>query len=821
MWDTPGLKTITVSAQNCNLPGASASFEVLVGPLPLTEAPLDAHRRAAQLLAEQKAGTQSPEWAQARLSDRVTPLYRPDLAEPAYWEFAVVAPAAEGGAVQGAATLPDEPAGFIIVSAAEHDYPVTNWTTSGLPPSARLKAAHPEVVKVFKLDVLSYVGEDASGAMVGQDGDLPPKIEGLPADWRTRTDHLVAEDWAPTANMANDPDAGDTPFVAGRVTTGTPSGLVQLRGWDSWQQLKGDYAETFEPFVETLRENAAEAWQAEENVRTSGHTLFLGDSLVLPLLWGEYDDIDTSGPGLPLVNIEKIDNGIETTGLRVTAVGAVPGEGQQVVVDIYYTNGIHETVNILVADRWERDWEHKVFLPAGSGHPEQVNAASEPATAAPAAPVQGASTYTDADGYTYWYVGASKDAADDAQCWYDQFDADDPVNDTDCMSGCGPTAWAMLIGWGDRIAAGGSNSAWAGRWGLYRWQAGRIWDRVAPQHFDDGFEGPYAKDMIMEINHDVGTFCNAFNDNGATYPGTMHLVLNYLDGRSGMQVNTWYLQYGIDPFGYNEQTLISNARNVIKNENDWARPAVIGTGFFSHYPLAYGYRQKQQPMCWNNCDWEGCTQSCTFTLLKGFYVNQGWGGDTGEWVAADLFFTGRIKPHRAYVDDVVAYRDSTRYFYYDLGHDGILNKTQSPWGWPVNVRPLVGDFDRDRVLDDLGIYIYAHGTTSVRYDWKFDFNSNRSKDAELDAWVWNSDGWPIALDLDSDGWVDDLGLYIPSLRSWRWNKDYTGGSDGSALDWGFSDSDRPISGDFDSDGYHDDIALFTPVEHRRHLAVQL
>jgi hypothetical protein len=48
-----------------------------------------------------------------------------------------------------------------------------------------------------------------------------------------------------------------------------------------------------------------------------------------------------------------------------------------------------------------------------------------------------------------------------------------------CAVGCGPVAWAILFGWGDRQAAQG-NAYWAGRNGLYRQNGGRGADAVAP-----------------------------------------------------------------------------------------------------------------------------------------------------------------------------------------------------------------------------------------------------------------------------------------------------------------------------------------------------
>ena len=86
--------------------------------------PLASSRLAAQLLEEQRAVT--PNWADASfyapsgegVDGEVTPLYRPGITGPAYYEFQVFGP-----------SDPNTLRGFIIVSTGDHDHPITNWST--------------------------------------------------------------------------------------------------------------------------------------------------------------------------------------------------------------------------------------------------------------------------------------------------------------------------------------------------------------------------------------------------------------------------------------------------------------------------------------------------------------------------------------------------------------------------------------------------------------------------------------------------------------------------------------------------------------------
>ena len=451
---------------------------------------------------------------------------------------------------------------------------------------------------------------------------------------------------------------------------------------------------------------------------------------------------------------------------------------------------------------------------AGAWTATGASAAAEPQATAPGTLAT--------DGYTYWYVGGTKAKADALQAWYDQFDASTlPYPYTGgCMSGCGPTAWAMLIAWGDRQAASGANSAWAGRWGLYREDGGYGADRMAPRWWDDVNEGEGVRHMIGEIRDAVDTFC-PWGDSGATWPTDMWRVIDYLNGRSGMQVRTWSLPAGIGLTGYEEQDLETYARNVIKNEGDWARPTVIGTGFLSHYPLAYGYRSKSDQVClFTTCDWQGCKATCMPVLRKGFYVNQGWGETSGEWVNSNLFFTGRLTPHQSYIDDVGLYRRATSWWLYDYGHDGhqdVMRGDYGSPGWPSTLRPTMADLDSDGVIDDLAAYVFEYWDASIRYDWRVDLDTDGTADGTLEKFSSHANGWPFALDWDRDGYVDDLAVFMPLWdASPPVRHQLAVRVNGNPVQTffqdvvGFDDARIPVGGDFDRDGYHDDIAYFAP-----------
>jgi hypothetical protein len=209
----------------------------------------------------------------------------------------------------------------------------------------------------------------------------------------------------------------------------------------------------------------------------------------------------------------------------------------------------------------------------------------------------------------YWAAGGSSE-----QPAYYQFQYGN------CFVGCGPVAWAMLFCWGDYQAENG-NARWAPRTGLYRLDGGRGTNAVAPLTQTTGVEN-----VIREINGQVDTFC--IFASGATYPSDMDEAYEYLSGRT----NTT-LQDEFNGAGLPETRLRDNARDSIKYNDT---PAVIGVGWLTHYPLAYGYAYQERIV--NVLLWE------TVVYDRCFYLNQGWGGSGNEWITASTWYSGEIYP---------------------------------------------------------------------------------------------------------------------------------------------------------------------------------
>jgi hypothetical protein len=381
-----------------------------------------------------------------------------------------------------------------------------------------------------------------------------------------------------------------------------PPPSLQIEGWDSWAELKAGYVDAYSALVEQTRRDAGEEWAVISGTQRFGEILFKGDVYPLPLLWPD-PVVTLSGVGMGYVQTNQVPRAGLPSLFEITVVDDSPGEQLPLSVNIQYANGISETILFSISHLY------RVYLPLVSrGFARQAAAGQMTSPMRPEA-------YW-GEWHHYW----AGDIYD--QRWYTQLEPGDPPNTSTCTSGCGSTGWAMLFGWADNQAAEG-NPFWAGRWGLYRQNGGRGPNDVAPQTMDDGVEN-----MIWEIRNHTNTWC--WLGAGTTNPWDMEFARDYLSGRTGAGLDTGYC-----PFGCILNSLRDCAKySIIRRDT----PAVIGTGFLAHYPLAYGYRYR-------NRYWDSGRRILGRTQHE-FYLNQGWGSgaDGRGWITGVTWFCGELFP---------------------------------------------------------------------------------------------------------------------------------------------------------------------------------
>lgn len=598
-----GIHTVTLCGVSCTAQSASATFRV---DEKLSNLPIDMRRRAAQFLEEMRSGPLAPGWENARLSDVVRPLYRPDMTDPAYYELLVLVPL-------GLQNAPDAVAiprpGFIILSTGEHDSPIAHWNYTGFSPTQELEILaasnqQPQIAKFYKLDTLAYAGEDAQGNRVAYLGTELTKIGGQNTSMLDQKVDLTEQNWQPDKQTSND---GTPPISGTLVITGPqPLASITLSGWGSWNELKSGYAQSYATQLESQRRLASGDWQVENHARQIGEALRKGNTYTYALLATDVPTTTLSGQGASLVQTKVLTRTGLPSEFQITVINSVPLKDVPFDVTVKYSDGNQEVMKFVVIE----PATHFIYLPSvvrSTATQQMAKIANTPL-----------GTQGDWGPWTYFWAGTDAD-----QRLYRQMNANTPPNTSSCYSGCGGTAWAMLFGWADNQAANG-NGYWAPRNGLYRQNGGYGADAVAPRTADTG-----VNNMTWEIRNRIGTFC-AFGS-GATPPWSMGNASGYLAGRSGTRLDTHY-----DVLGIHEDRLREYARNSIR---DRGTPAIIGTGWLTHYPLAYGYawRSRETQACFI-CPWT------TTEYSRWFYVNQGWGGAGNGWVSAGTWFAGEIYP---------------------------------------------------------------------------------------------------------------------------------------------------------------------------------
>ncbi len=577
----------------------------------VVDAPFELRRRAAQLVEEMRFSEMAPGWDQARLGQRVTALYRPDLPGAAYYEFSVEVPAPEP------ALADTVPAGFIILATGEHDFPIPHWDSEGEPPTQRMAAIANQndrrAVKFYKLDALAYAAEDEQGQLVAELGTPLAKVTGMDPAWLDEPVALGSAVWEPDQETTDD---RNTRTISGtlRISGPEPPEELKIDGWESWSSLKQGYREAYGTLLEGLRREASEDWEIETNAARFGEILVKGDVYSITLLSALASPATLTGEGAAHVRTETIEREGLPALFQIT-VESDPGHDVLFDVTLNYGDGTSETGKFGIVTLIEPVEQPTVWLPL------IINGSAPPAavlTGELAASPAGAQLQSAWGPWTYYWAGTDSD-----QRLYTQIPANSPPNTSSCPSGCGATAWAMLFGWADNQAAIG-NPTWVGRWGLYRENGGYGADAVAPRFMDTG-----VRNMTWEIRNRIGTFC-AFG-NGPTFPWRMSDASGYLAGRSGARIRTHYHVLGISTGGLRER-----ARNSIR---DRRTPAIIGTGWLNHYPLAYGYawRSRRTWAC-AICPWKVTEYS------RWFYVNQGHGGGNNGWVSASTWFAGELLP---------------------------------------------------------------------------------------------------------------------------------------------------------------------------------
>jgi hypothetical protein len=352
--------------------------------IPLKDVPIGIRRRVLQHL-ESLRESELSEALELSLADTAVPVYRPDREDVAYYEFTLVRAGGQGrtlatcgyaeparkqrkaGTDAGAEDRAQaQPAGFVVASADRHDFPITHWSLDRLPPSLQVHEPGSDcgcdgkdkadgsaggeraVVRLYKLDTLSYVAEGKDGEVVGASGQRPALVAGLPHSLEKYAG-LVSSSVA-TPSGRGDDDFRTLPgeHVLEREDAGVPEPKF-IEGEIGWAEYRKRYADSFGPLLDALRVQAAGAWEVEDAIDGFGEGIFTGTTHRVGLLGDA--SVTLRGEGARLVRAELQDN---RSGPPTLLLHAAPGSLQQEIdldVAIKYANGEHERLKFFLVSR--------------------------------------------------------------------------------------------------------------------------------------------------------------------------------------------------------------------------------------------------------------------------------------------------------------------------------------------------------------------------------------------------------------------------------------------------------------------------------------
>ena len=375
--------------------------------MPLEDVPATGVGLAQELLDSLREMEGDVSWEDAVLGPVAFPMYAPGVDDPAYMEFAVLAPQPKlfGSPFDSGGSRSRPPArslqappprqsrltydpcdssdfvprGRILVSLTEDDIPIVEYSTHGGTRTECLRnLAKSSAVRIVKIPDGFTVAENEQGELLAYFGSPPVYY---PDDILDLCDREF-EGWGDEQFD----ESPEPPAITGHA-------------YASYQAFKTDYLESrrFQVARNRLKEATELLWDIEMNRIEPEKTLIVTmDNEVSFFEQREVKSAVLDDPSLAMVDV------------------------QQLGVLIYGTKLGHTTLHVEFADAEKVDY---TLIVAEMEEPQPTS--GERPT-----------------GWTAWkYHWAD---AEWAQRWYTQEDGDD------CPSGCGATAWAMLYGWFDK-----------------------------------------------------------------------------------------------------------------------------------------------------------------------------------------------------------------------------------------------------------------------------------------------------------------------------------------------------------------------------------
>jgi hypothetical protein len=345
----------------------------------IRDVPLPVRRLAARHLESLRGTELMNGMEDAHLADTVVPIHRPDIEGVAYYEFAVVSRRGAGAAVRlatrglaargecgcgekqahaPAVAARPRASGFIIVTNGRHDLPIPHWSLDQAPPSLAVMQRHEGFcpkegttdaapARLYRLDALAYAAEDANGTLIGQLGQIPSLIVGLPHRLERYAGAISGAIATPSAEARADEGADNARHEV--RTSGPEAPKLERADPDGWQDFKSRYADSFGPMLDHLRDRAARVWEIEEAVARFGEGILTGTTHRVALLDEAKLEITGEGARHVRASVEETPGGAPVLVLTASAL-SLPHE-LDLQVAASYADGTREMLRFFVVSR--------------------------------------------------------------------------------------------------------------------------------------------------------------------------------------------------------------------------------------------------------------------------------------------------------------------------------------------------------------------------------------------------------------------------------------------------------------------------------------
>lgn len=182
------------------------------------------------------------------------------------------------------------------------------------------------------------------------------------------------------------------------------------------------------------------------------------------------------------------------------------------------------------------------------------------------------------------------------------------------LVGCGPTAWAMLFAWFERVRGVDYAFNYAGQ---------------APPDLSTTSNRAKVKPVYRALHELCDVICNPFGDGGGTWPTDMtegFKAYTYTPALTKLIGRSWHINAVTGTWP--DEGALRSAEAIKKGY-----PAVTGLGYLWHYVLAYGYTRE------------------TWTFPNGYKIhhryikcNMGWNNSSPKWYhLGDTFYAADCK----------------------------------------------------------------------------------------------------------------------------------------------------------------------------------